>query len=208
MNDTEYNRHTLKEALGRLPLYQPPDNLWGKIEAELEREDKELALNDALAQLPSYSPPPSVWEAVEAGLEKEQERQAPRFRLRRLIWPAAAACIAAMVAWFVFYPSEDAGLQAVYTYEIEKTTTGLFENDWDEDEDALKTVVEQFSRDPLAKRQDQYNDILEDWRELQEAKAEIREMMDRYGKDARLVRQMGEIERERSKLARAMATAI
>ena len=95
-----------------------------------------------------------------------------------------------MVAWFVFYPSEDAGLQAVYTYEIENNH-GLVENDWDEDEDALKTVVEQFSRDPLTKRQDQYNDILEDWRNRREAKAEIREMMDRYGKDARLVRQMG-----------------
>ena len=208
MNDTEYNRNTLKEALGRLPQYQPPGNLWGQIEAELAREEKEQVLKDALHRLPSYAPPPTIWEAVEAGLEKEQERQAPRFRLRRLIWPAAAASIAALVAWFVFYPSEDAGLQAVYTYEIEKTTPGLFDNDWDTDEDALETVVEQFSRDPLAKRQDQYKDILEDWRELQEAKAEIREMMEMYGKDARLVRQMGEIERERSKLARAMATAI
>lgn len=201
MNYDEQNRNTLQEALSRLPQYRPPDELWGQIESELSRKE-------TLGRLPSYSPPPAVWEAIETGLEKEKETAPPRFRLRRLAWPAAAASIAALVAWFMFYPPGDAGPQAVYTYETGKANLELLANDWDADDESLKTVVEQFSRDPIAQRKEQYAEILEDWKELQEAKAEIKEVMELYGKDARLVRQMSEIERERSKLARAMAMAI
>ena len=205
MNYAEQNRKTLNEALARLPQYSPPDSLWGQIEFELGHEENERALQDALDRLPSYSPPGSVWEAIETGLAQPQ--QAHRFRLRRLLWPAAAS-VAAIVAWFLFFPSGDAGLHPVYSYTTERASLELYGNDWDSDDQAMKTVVEQFSRDPLAKRQQEYGRILEEWQELEEAKSEVREIMSRYGKDARLVLQMSEIERERSKLAKAMAMAI
>lgn len=198
MNHTEQNRNTLKEALSQLPQHPPPESLWGQIESELARQD-------TLGRLPSYSPPSSVWKAIET--ELEQPRETPRFRLRRLFWPAAAS-VAAIVAWFLLFPSGGDGLQPVYSYAIERANLELLENDWDSDDQAMKTVVEQFSRDPVAKRQEEYGRILKEWQELEEAKSEVREVMSRYGKDARLVRQMSEIEYERSRLARVMAMAI
>lgn len=203
MKDTEHNRKTLEEALSRLPLHEPPAGLWTQIESELAREKKERGLQDALEKLPSYSPPPAVWEAIESGLEPRA-----RVRLRRLAWPAAAAGIAILLSFFLFDPFGEESPQPVYTYAIEKANPELLENNWDDDEQAMKTVVEQFSRDPVAKRQDDYGRILDEWKELEEAKAEIRAVMDTYGKDARLVRQMSDLERERSRLIRVMAVAM
>lgn len=206
MKYTEHNRNTLREALNRLPQHEPPDETWEQLEAELGKSRGAAALKAALGQLPSYSPPPSVWEAIESGLE--QPAKAPSFRFRRLILPAAAASIAALAAWFVFHPFGEAELKTTYAYETARINSGLFENDWDEDEEALQAVAGQFREDPLARRQDQYQALLEEWRELEEAKAEVKEIMELYGKDARLVRQMSAIERERSKVAKAMAMGI
>ncbi len=203
MNDTEHNRKTLKEALNRLPQHEPPAGLWTQIESELSREEQERALQDALEKLPAYSPPPAVWEAIESGLEPKALA-----RLHRLAWPAVAASIAILVAFFLFNPFVEAGLHPEYTYSVEKANLDLLGNDWDDDEQAMKTVVEQFSSDPVAKRQDDYGRILDEWKELEEAKTEIRAVMDTYGKDARLVRQMSDIERERSRLIRVMAVAM
>lgn len=204
MSNREHNRKTLEEALGRLPSCRPPEGLWGRIESELVREENEEPLRSALEQLPAYSPPSSVWEAVEAGLEREGRPP----RIRRLAWLAAAASVAALVAWVVFYLSAEPGIKPVYTYETEEAAPGMFANNWDADEAALRAVVEQFSRDPWAKTHNQHGRMLEDWQELEEARAEVKEIMELYGKDARLVRQMGEIERERSRLVKAMATGI
>ncbi|MCB0582808.1 MAG: hypothetical protein KDD10_26250 [Phaeodactylibacter sp.] len=204
MSYHEHNRKTLEEALGRLPSYRPPESLWGRIESELAREENEKPLRHALEQLPAYSPPPSVWETVEAGLDRG-ERQP---RIRRLAWLAAAASVAALVAWAVFYLPAEPGIKPVYTYETEEVAPGMFANNWDADEAALRAVVEQFARDPWAKTHNQHGRMLEDWQELEEARAEVKEIMELYGKDARLVRQMGEIERERSRLVKAMATGI
>lgn len=204
MNYTEYNRKTLKAALSRLPQHEPPPGLWTEIESGLEREEKEQALHDALGKLPSYSPPPAVWEAIEAGLEQPDKTR--RVRLRRLgRWAAAAGVAAVVAAWFLLQPSGESGPQPVYSYTTEKANPGLLDNDWDNDEKAMKTVVELFAQDPVAKRQDEYGRILDEWKELEAAKAEIREVMDTYGNDARLVRHMSDIERERSKLVRVMA---
>ena len=203
MKYQEYNRNTLKEALSRLPEHQPPDNLWARIESGLEVEEQEEVLQNALEELPAYSPPPSVWENIEKGLERQEKTP----RLRRLRWVAAAS-VAVLVAWSIAYLSGGTQPRAVYSYGTEKANPGMLANNWDADEEAMNAVVEAFSRDPLAKRQQQYGRLLDEWQELEEARAEIKEIMELYGKDARLARQMGEIERERSKLAKAMAMTI
>lgn len=205
---TEHNRHTLRDALKQLPQYDPPEQSWRQIAAKLDKEEREATLKDALGRLPSYSPPSKVWEAIEGGLKQTEKARPHRFRLHRLFLPAAAAGIAVLTAWFLLRPTGEQGMKTTYAFEVIRANTALLENDWDEDEKAMQAVVEQFRGDPFAQRQEQYSRLLEEWRELEEARAEVKAIMKLYGKDARLIRQVGEIERERSRLARAMAMAI
>ncbi|HQU59237.1 MAG TPA: hypothetical protein PLU64_08575 [Saprospiraceae bacterium] len=207
MNSKEQNPEVLKAAIRQLPAYRPPDTVWGDIEAALGQMEQEQALREALAQLPAYSPPESLWETIEAELP-DVNRKAPRLRAISWASAAAAAVVLLSIAWFL-WPSPDSPFEVSYAYE---TTTGsnptLFENDWDEDEPALKKAVDQFSQDPVARQDPAYQSLLVEWKELNEAKAEVVEIMERYGKDGRLIRQLSEIERERSALAKQMVIQI
>lgn len=208
MNSKEQNQEVLKAAIRQLPAYRPPDAVWAGIDAALGRMEREQPLQEALAQLPVYAPPESLWESIQAELPDTINQRAPR--LRPITWAsAAAAAIALFATAYFLWPSPDSPLNVSYAYE---TTTDssptLFENDWDEDEPALQMAVEQFSRDPVARQDPDYQSILVEWKELNEAKAEVVEIMERYGKDGRLIRQLSEIERERSTLAKQMVSQI
>lgn len=209
MNRMENQEQRLKEALQQLPQYQPAGSLWKNIAAELERKEKEkLLLRDALKRLPDYTPPAKVWQGIETALLTEA---APRPSLRRFIaWAgSAAAALALLFAIYHLRPSQDEGLQIAYSHQTESALSPtLYQADWDEDEAALQEVAARFVKAPVAQEHPQYELLREEWEELDDAKREVLEFMKRYGNDGALIRQLAAIERERSALARQMATQI
>ena len=72
----------------------------------------------------------------------------------------------------------------------------------------MQQALTAFKKDPTARTLDEYPDLLSEWQELSDAREEITRIMERYGNDARLVRQLSEIERERSRLLRNMIAQI
>lgn len=208
MRSNEANHETLEEAVRQLPSYAPPPEVWANIEQALEIMTLERPLHEAIGQLPAYRPPAHLWAAIEAGLAAEPAHRPGRMRALRWASAAAAATVLLLTAYFLV-PTPDSQLKLSYIRETaDAPAQGLYHNDWDADEASLQQLAEQYSKDPVAKQQPEYSSILAEWQDLNDAKAEVVSFMERYGKDGQIIRQLAEIERERSALARQMAIQI
>jgi DNA-binding transcriptional LysR family regulator len=72
----ELNRDRLRAAIDQLPTYSPEEEIWDRLETELEadvlREDylekHPEQLRQAVAQLPHYSAPTRLWRKIERRL--------------------------------------------------------------------------------------------------------------------------------------------
>lgn len=196
----ELNHKTLRDAIQALPLYEPGEQAWASISSELD-------LKDAIQALPEYAPPAEIWSNI------ENEIPATRVHRKRLkplrIYIAAAASIALLViaGLFTFNTNQNRNEAITYHKSIIEGQW-VHENDWDEDDPDLLAVVSMFAKDPVAKQASSYQDLLSEWEELNTAKAEIKEMMKKYGQDEQLISALGKIERNRSAIVKEMAIQI
>ncbi len=205
----EENKATLQRALRQLPQYDPPATLWAGIAEVLEEDEGEERLQEALRHLPAYTPPTGVWQSIEKGLEEETAVITPALSRRRA-WRAAAAvallCAATLIWW-------QENRQAPPVVTIEQSLEVLPDDpataaDWNADEAAFHQVLNQVSTHPLLRETPELQTLQAELEELNGAKEEIEYMMQRYGRDAVLVRQIGEIERERSEVLKQLVTMI
>ena len=185
MNERNYER--LREALDRLPTYNPPTDNWAEIAQQLTPPLSE--------RLPSYAPPPAVWNAVSQELDA-----APRGRMRNLplsrIFGMAAAVLLLVISG-VFLLNQDRGPRVSYTYSQEAQPTPVTA-DWDDDEASFDRA----RREVLARNEPQLNNLGHELDELTSAREEVKSMLTAYGDDPTVVQQLAEIERERADVYR------
>lgn len=89
----EYNKAALQKALGALPVYEAPDDLWAGISKGLDAEEKLGALTK---RLPLFQAPEEIWPALEASLDvddalAEQVAELPIYKAPDAVWPQIAA---------------------------------------------------------------------------------------------------------------------
>ncbi len=209
----EENKATLRRVLRQLPPYDPPATLWEGIAEALEDDEAEARLQEALRNLPGYAPPAEVWQTIEQGLREEPAVVAPALPRHRRRWTrsAAAAAVALLCAATLFWWQDNRPSPPVVTFE--QTQEVLPDDlaataDWNEDEPAFHQVLNQVSTHPLLRETPELQTLQAELEELNGAKEEIEYMMQRYGRDAVLVRQIGEIERERSEVLKQLVTMI
>jgi hypothetical protein len=196
----ELNRKALTDAIQQLPHYEPEEQVWNGISSELD-------LKDAVQALPQYAPPAGLWSSI------EEEISTPAVERKRLpplrIYIAAAASVALLITAGLFLMDTQKGSNEAITYH-KSVVEGqwAYENSWDSDEQDLMAVVYMFKKDPVARQANTYQELLDEWAELNEAKAEIREMMKKYGQDEQLISALGKIERNRSAVVKEMAIQI
>lgn len=205
MRTNEQNYQTLTDAIRRLPSYEPPVELWNAINRSLTSQE---TLETAIEQLPTYAPPSAVWERI-----AEQLEQPANAKVRRLLpvwWSAAAAALIVLsfgIYWWNVQLSEP-GEQVQMVYSQTEQPTNILKADWDDDETVMQEVVDAFAQKASFIQNPENQSLLSEWKELNEAKTEAKIMMKKYGKDAQLVRQIAEIERQRSSVVKQMATEI
>jgi hypothetical protein len=202
--ELEQNKAALKKAILALPSYQPPEGLWGDIEKQL---DDASALDAAIEKLPDYHPPAQVWENI----RQELEEPAPKPRLRimsSLFLPRAAAValiiIAAGLGLLLFDRDEAVNVNYAETTVIEKQ----IQVDYQEDEPMIQMVSQAFEESPVARQQDNYDRLRAELEELDQAKQDILDMMDAYGEDPQMIKQLADIERSRTDVVMKMARFI
>jgi hypothetical protein len=195
--EQEKNRSTLKQALDRLPQYEPGKQLWRNIEAKIEQPaagDDNLPL----AHLPAYTPPPDVWNNISRNLEADKkEKRRPLLSYLSSRWMQAAAALVLLIAagiWLMREPGPR--IQMAYAQEEMSQFGQLI--DWNEEEASFERIEKELA----AANRPELNLLKEELTELTAAKQEVVEMMQSYGQDPKLINQLGDIERERSEVYR------
>lgn len=189
------NNQGLKNAIRALPQYHAPEQIWQRVEKDLE-------LQNAITQLPSYSPKAQVWERI------EQELPAKRVRLIPQRWMSAAAAIAVLLVaafWWQNVQSRP-DITQIETTEIERSE--LLLADWNEDEDAFEKMKSLCIQYPYLCKNDNFQNLENELVELEQAKASVTSTMKKYGQQARLIHQIKVIEQERSEVLKEMIAMI
>ena len=204
----ERNKETLRQALRQLPVHEPPPQIWTGIAGALEASGAEESRRAALASLPVYAPPPQIWQAIERELEKEAAPPPLRVRRRRA-WALAATVALLLTAGALAWQQRQRPAAPVVTVEQSQEllpTPPAPAVDWNADEAAFNEVLASFTAHPLLQSDPAFKSLQAELNELNAAKLEIETMMQRYGRDALLIKQIGAVERARSDVLKALAS--
>jgi len=192
----EKNKQTLRDALDRLGEYEAPKSAWGDITANLKP-----VLAD---KLPTYAPDAGVWNGISRQMEQADEAQAQRRMAKERTLPLRKfAGIAAAVALLVTI-----GLGISHELQTRQTVTIAYSQeaapkdeiqDWDIDEASFNNAIAEIE----ARNEPTLNSLGLELGELTEASKDIKAMLVSYGEnDPGLIRQLGEVERDRSDVYR------
>lgn len=188
----EENYDNLRRALDQLRQYDPVDNNWSGIDRGLNNE----VAGEVAKALPSYSPPTAVWNDLNGALD---EQVVKRRKLKVVYrWAARAAAAVLIFGAGYTFATYDAGPKVTYAYETEVPSDASFVSDWDDAEESFDRVLEQLA----AIDEPELNALRLELEELTEAKKEVEDMLRAYGNDNKIVRQLVEIESERSRVYR------
>ena len=95
----------MNNSLPQLPEYDPADNLWDRIEANLQADELFTRLSQ---ELPLHDPNPDLWNSIEANLSVSDTTQIrPLWRDVCVQWVSLAATIALLLVgvWSI-WPAE------------------------------------------------------------------------------------------------------
>lgn len=199
----ERNYKTLRDALDGLPQYGAAAGAW---------EGIEKAMTPPLAgRLPAYRPPAEVWNGLSQELDAGTEQPARRLgaarpgSIRRL-WPRIAGIAAALALLLsVGYGllTYDAGPTVTYAFSQEPAPAPIVA-DWDQEDDSFAAVAAEIE----ARDEPKLNILHHELTELTEASQEVQAMLVAYGDDPKIVRQLAEIERDRSDIYRRIIVSL
>lgn len=192
----EKNSKTLRDALARLREHEAPASAWDGIAADLKP-----ILAD---KLPTYTPAAGVWNTISRKMEQADEALAQgrmakerSLPLRKLAGIAAAIALLVTVGFGLNHELQTQQTVSVaYSQEVAPAKKIA---DWELDEKSFNHArLEIEARDEPA-----LNTLGLEYDELTEASNEIKAMLVSYGgEDPGLIRQLGEIERDRSDVYR------
>jgi hypothetical protein len=192
----EINHQNLAAAFKKLPQYQAPQGLWSAIELQLDVEEP---LYQAIQQLPVYQAPALVWEKI----AQEVSRPAPVRQLKRWIRAAAAAILLIASTWVGYQYYNQPIVSIAYSQEVQSKLVA--QNDWDQDETAIAEVQTLYGQMCQLNQSKDNCNLTQELAELNAAKIELKEAMERYGNDPELVRELSQVEMDRSRVVRKMA---
>jgi DNA repair exonuclease SbcCD ATPase subunit len=208
----EKNRATLQRAIRQLPQYKPGEGVWAAVEDALDRIEEGERLQASLHLLPSYEPPQKVWEHIQEELDSDVAEKERPAGVRRLLlyWRQLAASASVLlllgVGWGLISKADAPTVTVVESEAV--LPADMVSHDWNADEAMFEQVLRHYAEHPFLEQDPQIRNLKQELEELNEAKSEIEEMMERYGDDPDLIRQIGEIERQRSEVVKRMVAFI
>jgi len=198
----EQDPSKLRNALRQLPSYNPPEDLWQAISADLRQQEADVPLRQAISDLPTYEPPTMVWQGIEQALEP-----ATSTPIIRKLWfrVAVAAAVLAGCFWFVQgFQSSEITYQVVLSTSQEQVDARLLARDWQQDEEGFETVAQICEQKPFLCSNSDIQSIQAELEELTSAKESLENALGKYGTDVFLIQELKEIELERTELLKKM----
>ncbi len=191
--NTELNKNILKQAITRLPEYQPPNEIWAAIDTNLDFKEK-------LDALPEYTPAVEVWEKINHQL---LTKKTTAFSLKKWAIAATVLLCLSITFWWYIRPTT-----APLQYAIENIDQQLFEVDWDEDESLFEEISAICQTKNYSCTIPEFQLLEKELQELNEAKSDLKQAINSFGKDIELISQLSEIELERTAVLKKMIATI
>ncbi len=203
---TEKNRATLEAALRALPVHGAPDSVWESIEQELAEARQLDQVSEAARELPVHRAPDHLWDAITHDLDQPLTIRRPLWR-RPWLQIAASAAILILTAGLYQWRSSPA-LPVTVSIDQEMADPTLLVSDWDTEEVAVAEVIRLYQHYLNSFPDRSERNWLQEYKELSEDRRDLKAAMDRYGRDAQMINQLADIERERAKILKQMAQQI
>lgn len=200
------NKHTLEEAIGKLPQYQPPTMLWDQLSEELEMDRQDVQWRSKIVDLPQHEAPSFIWDNIAQELPAEAPVQRRGKLVRLLPRIAAAASVLLLLAvgfWWQGRSTEK--VELLITQEI--VPGAEWPEDWQQEDAEIESVMQLAANSPMERPED-FERLKADLEELNSARAELLELMEAYGKDPKVLKEIGEIERQRSAVVKQVVSLI
>lgn len=195
----ERNRQSLINAIKQLPNYRPSHQVWEVVE-------QELSLQEKLKELPSYQPPVFVWEDIETKLKDKHKSKLIPIRNFKA-WQVAAAIGLLIISTVIFRSFDSKETTNISVTEETIFTEGL-KADWDQDEQYFQKILAYYEDHPFNKQIPEYQTLKTELEELEVAKEEIKTILNQYGTNPDIIKQLGKIELERTKIAKKLISLI
>lgn len=205
--ELEQNRATLKKAILALPSYQAPEGLWNDIAQQLDEEASSSSFASVIDELPEYRPPAFVWENINQALEEPVSKPALKV-LSSSFLTRAAAVLLIIAASYLGYTLFNTGNEAKVSYAESTIMENPVEIDFQEDEPMIRMVSQAFEESPVARQQSDYDRLLGELKELDQARQDVLDMMESYGEDSQMIKELADIERSRTDIVMKMARFI
>lgn len=201
----ENNRESLLKAIEKLPEYAPPQEIWNAIDEELDVINNDQPLQHAIAELSTFEPPETLWNTIEQELDTPTSKRTTISFSKWSVAASVALLIAAFFAW-QSTTNPEAKVEMIYT-EIQEVEQE-WKEDWDADEEDFQVVLAMLDENDLAKEAPESNRLQSELDELNLAKEELKMAISNFGQDSDLIRQLAEIERERTEILKKLASFI
>jgi hypothetical protein len=177
--------------------YLPPNNLWSKIEFDLDYQNN---IKPLLEQLPERTAPPHIWGEIEKNIPSA------RMSLLKRKWVVQTAAAIVLLAvgfglgsWFNTKPLDTPRL----SYSQVKTFTNL-----EEDQESINEVLDEYVKKCKYYPNENSCSLVNDFTDLVSAKAELENIIKRMGNSDNIMQQLRRIELEKSRIIRNMAQRI
>lgn len=204
--EQEDKQEELEEAIQTLPEYEPSTSLWDNIEHELTKAESEESLQKAIKALPEYEPIDTVWDTIEVELNKDKKASAKIIAFPTWKRFAAAAAMIGFIltASWLYFNSNNTN----YIYTQEMVDESTLEVEWEADEQDFQAILAVCLERKYVCEQPAFLNLKSELQELNEAKEELKTVLENYGKDPKLIQQLTKIEHQRSDVLKKMVVLI
>lgn len=205
----ELNKKTLTGALQKMPQYSVGSEVWDRIDARLEIQFSDMSLQTGLRSLQEYSPPHHVWPVL---LQKMQTAKRalpyPRLALRQVWKYAAAAAVLLMGILIVpgLFRQPEAKVSTSVSEENSFWSFGAGEDL--SDETAIEEIWKEFQNKRHLIQNVELEAVDREMMELNTARQELLKAIQTLGTDPHLIKQLKQIELDRSQIIKKIAVAI
>ncbi|WP_159473913.1 hypothetical protein [Dyadobacter sp. 3J3] len=190
----EHHRNSLKDALAKLPSFQPADFIWTEINRSLNEEP----LQNALKSLPTQEPDDFIWENIENKIDGTKRKS-------KMWWYAAAMIFTIGFTGFL-YNTNKSDSSISYSQEVIDSRLQT-KKDPVTDQEYAK-LVSYCEAETVVCNDKNFKRLKQEYETLRSATQELQRAMGNYNTEPELTRQFSIVEQEKAEVLNKMAKMI
>lgn len=199
MNSKKPKKTNWRSIFRKFPEYEPPTSVWSSIQDSLDTES-------SFPGLPQYEPSDLVWQHIEDEIHPTTKW---KFRFRQPVYRImAAALITGTILSSSLYLWQSREQEKVkYSYQVEEAKPVLLAN-LNLDEAAFLSLNHWCEKHPFECAQPEVESLKAELIELTSAKAALEKQISPYDQNPGLIRQIANLEKERTRIMNSIISKI